>query len=150
MRDARCKIARFHELTLDELYQIINLREQVFVVEQDCPYLDVDGKDKDSIHVFIKIENKMIGYCRILPPGISYNSWSIGRVVVRPDQRRHGYGHELMASAIQWIDGQRSDQKDICISAQTYLRGFYEALGFTSTGKYYLEDNLPHMQMLRD
>ncbi len=138
----------FNELTCGVFHDIIRLREQVFVVEQNCPYLDVDGKDPLSTHIYARLHDEVVGYCRVLPPGVSYNEWSIGRVVTHHHVRRHGVGTKIMLRALGFINTHES--KSVCISAQTYLKEFYEQLGFRATGKYYLEDNLPHMQMRRD
>jgi ElaA protein len=137
----------FQALSCDTFHDIIGLRERVFVVEQDCPYLDVDGKDPKCMHVYALRNNEVVGYCRVIPPGLSYEMWSIGRVVTDERVRRKGVGTAIMRMAMAYIDAEQPS--GICISAQTYLKGFYENLGFQATGLYYLEDNLPHMQMKR-
>lgn len=142
------ELMSFKELTTTELYAIISLRERVFVVEQNCPYLDADGKDKDSIHVIYRVGEHIMAYCRIVPPGIAYNTWSIGRVVVHPEMRGKGLGKKTMEKAIEWL-AQKEENPSIVLSAQSYLKKFYEELGFESTGDFYLEDGIPHMKMIR-
>lgn len=140
-----CK--NYKDLSLDEFHDIIQLRELVFVVEQDCPYLDVDGKDKDAIHVIGVISGKIVATARILPPGISYDEVSIGRVVVHPDFRGCKLGNSLMEKAMSFIKNYFGNVP-IRISAQTYLEKFYTDLEFQIVGEPYLEDNIPHIQML--
>ena len=144
-------IKQYSDLTLDELYELLQFRQEVFVVEQNCPYLDADGKkDKLSWHIWLTDENgQMISYCRILPEGVSYPGYvAIGRVISRTDQRGTGAGRKIMEDAIQWIEETWPGQP-IKISAQCYLDRFYKALGFVSTGENYLEDDIPHQAMIR-
>lgn len=143
------ELLAFKELTTTELYAIIALRERVFVVEQNCPYLDADGKDFDSFHLIYKLGEHIMAYCRIVPPGIAYSTWSIGRVVVHPEMRGKGLGKKTMEKAIEWL-AQNEGNTSIILSAQSYLKKFYEELGFESTGDFYLEDGIPHMKMIRD
>jgi len=136
----------FFELSTQALYQIYYLRAEVFVVEQNCAYQDVDEKDLKAIHVSIKENDVLLAYSRILPPGVAYTETAIGRVVVPQNQRNKGYAKKIM----QWcIDYSLLNYKntDIVISAQTYLIQFYQSLGFVSEGEGYLEDNIPHQQM---
>jgi ElaA protein len=137
----------FNELTNTELYDILHLRNIVFVVEQNCVYNDTDGKDKESWHLCGSIDNKLVAYVRILPPGVSYPEASIGRVVTHPNYRSKGHGIELMKIA---IDKTRSlfNTNSIRISAQCYLLKFYSDLGFTTVGEEYLEDGIPHIEMV--
>lgn len=136
----------FESLTVHELYAILQLRSKVFVVEQNCPYQDMDDTDKKALHLFAVDNNKAIAYARLIPPGISYEQASIGRVVVDPDQRGLALGKQLMKEAIKQIQ-KNFNTSDITISAQLYLLKFYNELGFKETGETYLEDNIPHIKM---
>lgn len=137
----------FDELTVYELYDCIVLREEIFVVEQQCIYRDADGKDKKAIHLLCYDSSTLIAYCRILPPHTSYNEAAIGRVVVKKEYRGKLLGKELMNRAIT-ITKHLYPDTDIRISAQEYLLNFYSALGFTTVSEVYLEDNIPHRAML--
>jgi ElaA protein len=139
----------FDRLSLTQLYDIIKLRQEIFVVEQICPYLDADGKDLESIHVIGEHrDNILVCYARILPPGLSYPEYaSIGRVICHQDFRKMGYGMSLMKSAIAKTKELYPDSS-IKIGAQTYLKAFYESLGFTDIGEPYIEDGIPHMIMV--
>jgi ElaA protein len=141
------KIRTFEELNNKELYNIITLRETVFVVEQNCPYLDCDGKDFESLHMGIYAEDKLQAYVRLVPPGLSYDSWSIGRVVVSPEFRGLGLGKMVMQEAIEYLKNEKKAEK-ITISAQEYLLRFYNELGFHQVGEGYLEDDIPHVKMV--
>ena len=137
----------FAALSTAELYAILQLRNAVFVVEQDCPYQDADGKDQASWHLMGLDGDTLAAYARLLPPGISYEEPSIGRVVTAPAARGAGAGRELMEQSIQHcftLFGDRS----IRIGAQQYLEKFYTSLGFTSIGEPYLDDGIPHIEML--
>ncbi|TVR38007.1 MAG: GNAT family N-acetyltransferase [Cryomorphaceae bacterium] len=138
----------FPELSLQEWHDLLRLRIDVFVVEQNCPYPELDGKDPDCIHVFGKTEGRVVTVARIVPHGISYAEVSIGRVAVSESHRKVGLGKELMLQCLHEIQ-QRFGNVSVRISAQTYLRDFYCALGFDHTGKSYLEDGIPHIEMLR-
>ena len=143
-----CK--KFDELSLHELYEIMVLRQEVFVVEQDCPYLDADGKDPMAWHLMGFQENgKLIAYTRLLPKGISYEKYpSIGRVVTSQSARGSGLGRELMEQSIGWME-ELFPGEGIKIGAQCYLEKFYKSLGFEIVGEQYLEDGIPHYPMLR-
>ncbi len=142
-------IKPFNELSVDELYEIIRLRNEVFVVEQDCPYQDADGKDKIAMHVFCSTnDGSVLAYCRLLPPGISYQECSIGRVVNAQSARDTGLGRKLMQTAISYIEDVWK-YAAIRISAQQYLEAFYSSLGFVTQSEPYLEDGIPHVEMLR-
>jgi ElaA protein len=141
-------IKTFEQLSKTELYQIIHLREKVFIVEQECFYLDADGNDFDSWHLLLKEDDELISYLRILPPGISYDTPSIGRVAVDKKHRKKGYGLDIMKIAIEFLDQKYN--MGITISAQTYLNKFYSDLGFKNVGDEYLEDNIPHIKMVKD
>lgn len=140
----------FAELTPAELYEAMALRQEVFIVEQNCPYLDADGKDLQSWHLLGRDEaGVLLAYVRILPIGVSYPEYpSIGRVVTSPSARGKGYGKELMEVAIETLY-RLFGPSPIKIGAQTYLLKFYESLGFRSTGEEYLEDGIPHTKMVR-
>jgi ElaA protein len=141
-------LKNYKELTKEELYGLLRLRAEVFVVEQDCPYQDLDNKDQLAHHLLGKIDNQVAAYLRIFKAGDYFQEISIGRVVVKPSYRSMGLGHKLMQQAILFIE-QNSKQKSIRISAQTYLKNFYESHGFKQIGEAYLEDGLPHIGMLR-
>lgn len=139
----------FEELTLKELYDTMVLRQEVFTVEQDCVYLDADGKDPLGHHVLGYRGTDLVAYTRLLPKGISYEHYpSIGRVVTSQSVRRTGIGITLMQKSIHYIQ-KVFDAKAIKISAQTYLLRFYKGLGFEPVGEEYLEDGIPHVAMIR-
>lgn len=139
----------FHDLTPYELYDILALRQEVFVVEQNCPYLDADGKDLQSYHLMCRDEAGTLVACtRLLPRGLSYPEYaSIGRVVNSSSVRGKGVGKQLMEKSIELCRHLFKDEP-IKIGAQTYLLRFYESLGFVSTGEEYLEDGIPHTKMV--
>ena len=141
------KYNSFNELDVIELYAILQLRNEVFVVAQNCVYQDADNKDALSYHLSGWDGNTLVAYCRILPPSISYTEASIGRVVASPAYRNTGCGLELMKEAIIRTLAQ-FDCNAIKISAQLYLKKFYEQLGFIQVSETYLEDNIPHIEML--
>jgi ElaA protein len=139
----------FAELNTDELYKILQLRSAVFVVEQNCPYLDMDDKDRKAIHLWnCDPDGNVTAYCRLLPAGISYTEPSIGRVATASMIRNTGIGRVLMQKAIAYIHDTWK-QPAIRISAQLYLDKFYTSLGFDRAGESYLEDNIPHIEMLK-
>lgn len=142
------KIASFDQLSTAELYAILKLRSEVFVVEQNCPYLDADGFDADAVHLWAEKEKDVVAYCRIFGPGIKYKECSIGRVLTPERYRRNRYGKMLMFLALQTIES-RFQTNAVRISAQDYLSRFYAEFGFRDTGKKYLEDNIPHTEMLK-
>ena len=137
----------FDELTVEELYAILQLRAEVFVVEQDCVFQDMDGKDRHSHHIMCWKDAKLVAYARILPPGISYVESSIGRIVTSPTARKKGIGRELMKRSLEALYNLHG-KTVIRIGAQYYLKGFYESFGFRQTGSIYLEDNIEHIEML--
>jgi len=141
------QIKRFNELDINELYAIINLREKVFVVEQTCYYLDADYKDQESWHLMLHEGDELAGYLRILPPGVSHEYCSIGRVVVDENHRRKDYGKKIMKEAISFLH-EKFPGQTIKISAQLYLNEFYKSLGFKNIGEVYLEDNIDHIAMI--
>jgi ElaA protein len=137
----------FTSLTTQELYTILSLRSEVFVVEQNCVYLDTDNKDVDAWHLCGWQDDVLVAYVRILAPGISYEEASIGRVLTNPAFRKNGYGVQLMNVAIEKTL-QQYGVKKIKIGAQLYLLNFYSNLGFTQTSEIYMEDGIPHIEML--
>ena len=138
----------FEALTTEELYQILALRAEVFVVEQNCPYQDLDGKDQIGLHLFGNENNQLVAYARILPKGVSYDEYtSIGRIVTAPHARAKGYGHELVEEAIK-LTKAAYPEYTIKISAQAHLEQFYKSHQFVPTGEAYLEDDIPHIGML--
>ena len=148
MQPITWKIKKFDELSTIELHQIIKARIEVFVVEQNCPYPEVDGSDPKAIHLWAENRGEVIAYCRIFEPGIKYSECSIGRVLIHQNFRKLNLGKTLMRFAISTIEA-RFQKATIRISAQDYLLPFYKEFGFTPTGKSYLEDNIPHSEMLR-
>ena len=132
-----------------EVYDIIQLRTEVFIIEQNCIYQDCDGKDQHGFHVQGRDTNGvLVSYCRLLPKGISYETYaSIGRVITSEKIRERGFGKELMQYAIEKIKALYPNDK-IKISAQCYAQVFYENLGFEKTGEIYLEDDIPHIAMI--
>lgn len=140
-------VKTFEELNTTELYNILQLRSEVFVVEQDCVYQDLDGKDQNALHVIGTKNNNVIAYTRIFKSGDYFKEASIGRVVVAQDERRYGYGKVIMDASIQAVR-QRLGETVIKISAQTYLIYFYNSLGFKERGEEYLEDGIPHIAMI--
>jgi ElaA protein len=140
-----CK--HFSALTTEELYRILRLRSEVFVVEQNCVFLDMDNKDLVCDHLMGWGEDGLLGYSRIVPPGISYEESSIGRVVSLPAARGLGIGRELMVQSVQALY-RLHGKRDIRIGAQYYLKGFYESLGFIQSGEIYPEDGINHIEML--
>ena len=142
------KVKTFNNLTTSELYELLQLRSEVFVVEQDCVYQDVDGKDQKALHILGTKAHKIIAYTRIFNSGQYFDTPSIGRVVVKDTERKYGYGHDLIKASIQAIVDNYNETK-ITISAQTYLKKFYESHGFKQIDEGYLEDDIPHIKMIR-
>lgn len=141
-------VKKFEELSIEELYACLQLRSEVFVVEQNCPYLDIDGKDQESYHLFLYVEGDLAGYTRILPAGLSFSEVAIGRVVTSPRFRGKGLGSILMQASIN----ASIDLFGACairIGAQYHLSKFYQSLGFEEDGLPYDEDGIPHIEMIR-
>ena len=138
----------FQELTNEELYDLLQLRSEVFVVEQDCVYLDLDGKDNKALHVIGKKDNNIVAYTRVFKPGDYFKEASIGRVVVSKDKRQHKYGYDIMEASMKAVK-DNFNETTIKLSAQTYLKKFYNNLGFKEIGEEYLEDGIPHVAMIR-
>ena len=142
-------IKKFEALTANELYTILRLRSEVFVVEQDCVYQDLDDKDKKALHVIGWYGNTIVAYTRIFDVKLYFNEASIGRVVVEQKHRSKGFGTDIMNASIDAIK-KHYNQAQIKISAQTYLIKFYNKLGFKEQGKPYLEDGIPHTAMIKN
>ena len=142
-------IKKFEALTTNELYAILRLRSEVFVVEQDCVYQDLDDKDKKALHVIGWYGNTIVAYTRIFDVKLYFNEASIGRVVVEQKHRSKGFGTDIMNASIDAIK-KHYNQTQIKISAQTYLIKFYNKLGFKEQGKPYLEDGIPHTAMIKN
>ena len=139
----------FKNLTVEEYWEILYLRTEIFVVEQECPYQEVDEKDKQSFHLFGRTGNdEVIATSRIVLPGVSYNEVSIGRVALKKEARGKGIADEMMLETLKFIEKQYG-KVPIRISAQEYLLNFYGKHGFKQVGEGYLEDNIPHVEMLR-
>lgn len=139
----------FDQLTQKELYEIIRLRIEVFVVEQDAPYQDTDRKDYDSFHIFGTLEDEVVAYARLIPAGITYDEPCLGRVVTAENVRRDGYGRTVVTLGLEAMKTQFGTTA--CrISAQLYLQEFYESFGFKQVSEVYLEDGLPHIEMVRE
>ena len=141
-------IKRFNELSIQELYVILQLRSEVFVVEQNCVYQDLDNKDLDAYHVLGVLDKEIVAYARIFKPGDYFLESSIGRIVVKKEFRKFQYGYKLVENSIQFIENNLQ-QNTILISAQSYLTKFYNSLGFIRVGEEYLEDGIPHIKMLK-
>jgi ElaA protein len=138
----------FTELTTKELYEILQLRSEVFVVEQNCVYQDLDYKDQKALHILGFKNDKIVAYTRIFKEGDYFENASIGRVVVAISERKYGYGHHLMKASIKAIKNNFKVDK-ITISAQVYLKKFYESHNFIQVSEEYLEDGIPHIRMDR-
>jgi ElaA protein len=141
-------LRRFNELSLPELYKVLQLRAEVFVVEQNCVYQDIDGKDDKAVHLLGYFDGQIIAYCRLFAPGDYFDNASIGRVVINSRYRDRKWGHDMIQEAIKAIE-TLFGSKNITISAQLYLKKFYESHGFVQQGEEYLEDDIPHIRMER-
>lgn len=139
----------FPELTISEIYEILQFRSEIFVVEQNCIYQDIDNKDQKALHVLGTKNNRIIAYTRIFKPGDYFKYASIGRVAVRLNERKYGYGHTIMKHSIKAV--KRYFNTDIIkVSAQSYLKNFYESHQFKKEGNEYLEDGIPHIGMIKN
>jgi len=141
------KVKTFQEFTTQELYDVLQLRSEVFVVEQDCVYLDIDGKDQKALHVVGYKNENIVAYTRVFKPGDYFEYASIGRVVVSKKERKYKYGYDIMHASIEAIK-IHYNTSEIKISAQTYLKRFYNNLDFFEVGEEYLEDGIPHIGMV--
>ena len=139
----------FSELDTEDLYQILRLRSEVFVVEQDCVYQDIDNKDQNAIHLYYKEKNEILAYTRIFKAGNYYENPCIGRVVVSKKNRGNDLGKKIMIDSMEYIKQNIKGEK-IELSAQKYLDKFYKDLGFYKIGEDYLEDGIPHQRMIFD
>lgn len=140
-------LKKFNELNTEEIYDILKLRNEVFIVEQECAYQDCDGRDKNAYHLMIIDDGEIASYLRILGKGVSYNEISIGRVIVNPKYRKKGLARKMMLKALEFIQNELNEDS-IRIEAQAYLVKFYESLGFKKVSEVFLEDNIPHVEML--
>ncbi len=142
------ELKTFSELSTRELYELLKLRSEVFVVEQDCVYLDIDGKDEKALHIIGNLNGSIIAYTRVFKAGDYFKEISIGRVVVKDTARKGGYGKLIMQETIAAIY-KRFGTQPILLSAQVYLLDFYKDLGFVPEGEEYLEDGIPHITMIK-
>jgi ElaA protein len=154
LQNVQWQWSQFSDLSVHQLYKVLSLRESVFVVEQNCVYLDCDGKDSDCFHLlgWVKQEDEeshqtLAAYLRVLPAGLRFSEASIGRVVVAPEYRRNGLARMLMNEGVRRLR-ELYGQVPVRISAQSYLLKFYTDLGFQAVGDEYLEDDIPHMEMI--
>ena len=143
------KIKRFETLSTKELYDLLQLRAEVFIVEQNCVYQDIEGKDEKALHLIGEDNGQIVAYARLFKPHDYFEQASIGRVIVKETARSQKLGHLLMREAIQVIKSH-FDQRKITISAQLYLKKFYESHGFIQTSEMYLEDDIPHIEMRKE
>lgn len=142
------KIKSFDEFTVPELYAVLKARIDVFVIEQNCPYPDLDNYDQRGIHIWAEENGQILAYCRVFDKGIKYDETSLGRVLTTAQGRGKNLGRQLIRYAVEIIEN-RFHTSEIKISAQDYLLRFYSEFGFTDTGKKYLEDDIPHTEMIR-
>lgn len=144
------ELKHFDKLTNVELYQILQLRSEVFVLEQNCVYLDLDGKDIQCLHLIgrSKPDNQLCAYSRIVPPGLSFAEPSIGRILTSPRFRAQKFGKELLQKSIEETE-KRYPEHPIRIGAQTYLTKFYNSFGFVASGSPYDEDGIEHVEMVK-
>lgn len=145
--DLRWTYGTLESLTTAELYDVLGLRNAVFVVEQECAYLDIDGADRDCWHLCGWHDAQLVAYARILPPGVTFPEASFGRVAAERSARGSGIGREVIRRTLEQMAAQFPGQP-VRIGAQTYLISFYESFGFTCAGEEYLEDGIPHVEML--
>lgn len=142
------RLKAFSELSNYELYEVLKLRSKVFVVEQNCVFLDMDDKDTKCLHLMGFADSALVAYSRLVPAGVSYKEMSIGRVVTDPDYRAKGMGIELMELSVEKAI-EAYGTRPIRIGAQLYLKAFYERFGFNINSAEYIEDGIPHIEMLR-
>ncbi len=143
------RLKAFNELSNYELYEILKLRSKVFVVEQNCVFQDMDDKDTKCLHLMGFTDNVLVAYSRIVPAGVSYAEASIGRVVTDPDYRSKGLGKELMRLSVEKTI-EAYGNLPIRIGAQLYLKAFYESMGFAQVSDTYMEDGIPHIEMVKN
>lgn len=138
-------IKHFTELSLEELYDILRARVDVFVVEQNCPYPEIDGKDFDAYHFVMRDENGIAAYLRVLKSGVSFDAPALGRILTT--RRGEGLGAEIVREGIKFAR-EKLGAREIKIEAQTYARGFYEKLGFRQCSEPFMDDGIEHIEML--
>lgn len=143
------EVKTYDELSKQELYELLTLRSEIFVVEQQCAYQDLDFKDQKAVHILGKKGNHLVAYSRVFNANDYFNQASIGRVLVSKLERKHSYGHKIIEASIATIYKRFQPQK-ILLSAQQHLKKFYNAHGFIEFGEGYLEDGIPHIKMLKD
>lgn len=147
--ELQIKIKPFEALSLIELYNVLRLRAEVFIVEQNCVYQDIDNKDQKALHLIGEFEGEIVAYSRLFKAGDYFENASIGRVVIAQKHRDKKWGHQLVQAGIDAVENHFTTKK-ITISAQLYLKKFYETNGFVAVGESYLEDDIPHIEMRRD
>ena len=138
-------IKKWDDLSKEEVEKIFSLRSEVFIVEQECPYQDVDGRDAEADHLLLYENNILCGYTRVFPKNTYFKEASFGRTVVKKTHRGKGYGHMLVKESLKYL--KKKNEDIVKISAQSYLKKFYTFHGFTPKGEEYLEDNIPHTAM---
>lgn len=141
------QVIHYSSLSRDQLFDLLHLRIQVFVVEQNCPYQELDDLDKKSFHVFGTINDKLVSVGRIIPEE-EKKRVLVGRIAVSKTQRKNGYAFKMMANIIEYVNTNYPDF-EMALSAQNYLKDFYISLGFSTKGKTYLEDGIPHIYMIK-
>ena len=144
----KLEIKPWEKLSREQINEIFSLRSEVFIVEQECPYQDVDGKDETADHVMLRVDNELVGYTRVFPENTYFKEASFGRAVVKKTHRGEGYGHLLVDKSLEYLKSKK--QSSIKISAQSYLKDFYSSHGFMAKGEEYMEDGIPHTAMYLD
>ena len=137
---------KWSDISLEELYSVLRLRSEVFVVEQDCVYQDIDNKDQIAIHLLGYINKELIAYSRLFNEGDYFKETSFGRAIIKKENRGQGYGDELIKESLKTIKNYYGNKK-VKISAQAHLKSFYSKHAFIAKGKEYLEDGIPHVSM---
>jgi len=145
----KIRVKTFDQLTINELHDLLQLRSEVFVVEQDCVYQDIDGKDRKALHIIGLKEDKIVAYTRCFKPGFYFEEAAIGRVVVDQAYRNFKFGHDIIKASVKAIK-EYYHTETIKLSAQVYLTKFYESHGFKQIGEGYLEDGIPHIAMIKE
>ena len=144
----KLEIKPWEKLSREQINEIFSLRSEVFIVEQECPYQDVDGKDETADHIMLRVDNELVGYTRVFPKNTYFKEASFGRAVVKKSHRGEGYGHLLVDKSLEYLKSKK--QSPIKISAQSYLKEFYSSHGFMAKGEEYMEDGIPHTAMYLD
>ena len=144
----KLEIKPWEKLSRQQINEIFSLRSEVFIVEQECPYQDVDGKDETADHIMLRVDNELVGYTRVFPKNTYFKEASFGRAVVKKSHRGEGYGHLLVDKSLEYLKSKK--QSPIKISAQSYLKEFYSSHGFMAKGDEYMEDGIPHTAMYLD